>query len=136
MIDKDGDQPHRCNRQISDTQHQITCLAEDERSDTVGPYDKSLLYLVSNSFEGARETALLGMERFVNADRQLKRLFHGDVDGRPALVVAGRDGTPSGASGSKTHGGFDNDADTLNSALWRILNKKPSRPFTTRDLKY
>ncbi len=109
---------------------------EDERSDTVGPYDKSLLYLVSNSFEGARETALLGMERFVNADRQLKRLFHGDVDGRPALVVAGRDGTPSGASGSKTHGGFDNDADTLNSALWRILNKKPSRPFTTRDLKY
>ena len=36
-----------------------------ERDDSVGPYGKSLLYLVSNAFDGRRETPLVGMERFV-----------------------------------------------------------------------
>jgi hypothetical protein len=113
-----------------------TLSEADELGDTVGPYGKSLLYLVSNSFEGVRETPLLGMARCVKADGQLKRLFRGDVDGRPSMVVAGPGGAPGSISSSKTHGGFDNDPDTLNSVLWRILNKRPHRPFTTRDLKF
>src|SRR5690606_34836833 len=36
-----------------------------ERDDTVGPYGKSLLYLVSNAFEGRRGTPILGMQRYV-----------------------------------------------------------------------
>jgi hypothetical protein len=38
-----------------------------ELDDNVGPYGKSLLYLVSNAFERKRETPLLGMEKFINS---------------------------------------------------------------------
>jgi hypothetical protein len=37
---------------------------------------------------------------------------------------------------SRNHGGFDNDAATLNSVLYRILGGTPLRPFTSRDLDY
>jgi len=107
---------------------------EAERNDTVGPYGKSLLYLVSNAFEGKRETPLLGMEHFIETDNRLKALFGGTVDGHPAMVVAGRSGDPAATSSSKTHGGFDNDADTMNSVLRRILGQEPKRLFTGRDL--
>ena len=107
-----------------------------ERDDSVGPYGKSLLYLVSNAFEGRRETPLLGMETFLTRDPDLNTLFAGQVDGRPAVVVAGLDQGPGSVSRSSTHGGFDNDPDTLNSVLHRILNGPPPRPFTTRDLQF
>ncbi len=43
-------------------------LSDDaERHDRLGPYGKSLLYLVSNAFEGRRQTPLLGMHRYVGA---------------------------------------------------------------------
>jgi len=61
-----------------------------ERDDSVGPYGKSLLYLVSNAFEGRREVPVLGMERFLDADEEVKRLVQRTVNGHPALVVAGR----------------------------------------------
>jgi hypothetical protein len=38
-----------------------------ELDDNVGPYGKSLLYLVSNAFEGKREVPLVGMQRFVES---------------------------------------------------------------------
>ena len=116
-----------------------------ERDDDVGPYGKSLLYLVSNAFEGARETPLLGMEKFVSSsstaadvavDLEMEKLFSGNVDGRPALVVAGRGNKRGSLSRANSHGGFDNDPDTLNSVLWRILGEKPRREFTVRDLQY
>lgn len=118
---------------------------ELERDDTVGPYGKSLLYLVSNAFEGKRGVPLLGMHTFISEDNQLKQLAAAQVDGRPALVLSSgnRLGTPAvdagiqqGASASRTHGGFDNDPDTMNSVMVRILNGKPVRCFTERDLKY
>ena len=116
-----------------------------ERDDTVGPYAKSLLYLVSNAFEGTREVPILGMKAFIEADRQLAKLFGGQVDGRPALVVS--DGTAldpagekaairQGASVSRSHGGFDNDTATMNSVLTRVLDGPPKRLFTARDLHY
>ena len=47
-----------------------------ERDDDVGPYGKSLLYLVSNAFERTRETPLLGMEKFINsANRELDKKY-------------------------------------------------------------
>jgi hypothetical protein len=119
-----------------------------ELDDDVGPYGKSLLYLVSNAFEGRRETPLLGMERYVNprgverqfVDSDLGTLFSRKVDGRSSLVIAGAG--PAGddphhtRSRSDSHGGFDNDEATMNSVLWRILGKAPKRPFTSRDLSY
>ncbi|HSE98095.1 MAG TPA: C1 family peptidase, partial [Blastocatellia bacterium] len=114
-----------------------------ERDDNVKMYGKSLLYLVSNAFEGKRETPLLGMERFVSEtsgsnkyDKQVNALFKKNVDGLPSLVIAGKGGGPDSTSRSDTHGGFDNDEWTLNSILWRVLGKEPKRLFKLQDLQY
>ena len=116
-----------------------------ERDDSVGPYAKSLLYLVSNAFEGTRGVPILGMKACLDNDTELASLFGGTVDGRPALVVS--EGIPidpahetaavaRGASVSHSHGGFDNDCATMNSVLTRILDGTPRRLFTARDLHY
>lgn len=116
-----------------------------ERGDCVGPYAKSLLYLVSNAFEGSRGVPILGMHACLEADKQLARLFAGTVDGRPALVVSEgetidaarqQSAVKQGVSVSRSHGGFDNDPVTMNSVLTRILGGSPKRPFTARDLHY
>jgi len=127
-----------------------------ERDDDVGvgtvtPYGKSLLYLVSNAFEGKRGTPILGMSRYLkpqtdtdpsDVDPELHALFSRPVDGHPSLVVAGEareDGDPFSKSRSDSHGGFDNDPDTMNSVLNRILGRepvKPGRKFDVRDLQY
>lgn len=116
-----------------------------ERGDSVGPYGKSLLYLVSNAFERSRQAPLLGMKAFLDTDKQLAKLFSGSVAGRPALVVS--DGAPvdaakeqeqikRGASASRSHGGFDKDSATMNSVLTRVLDGAPKRLFTSRDLHF
>ena len=107
-----------------------------ELDDDVGPYGKSLLYLVSNAFEGKRGTPLLGMERYIAGDAVLQRLLTRPVNGLPTLVIAGAGDKPGCVSRSATHGGFDNDPDTLNSVLYRILGQAPQRAFTARDLQY
>ena len=120
-----------------------------ELDDDVGPYGKSLLYLVSNAFEGRRDTPLLGMERYVNracktgadfVDADLGALFAKRVNGWPRLVVAGAgpagDEPHPSRSRSDSHGGFDNDPATMNAILWRILGAPPRRAFTARDLAY
>ena len=117
-----------------------------ERDDDVWAYGKSLLYLVSNAFEGRRDHAdprhaALSRRREPRAIRRsvddtLRTLFAQKVDGLPSLVIAGADGGEGAVSRSETHGGFDNDPDTMNSVLRRILGKAPERPFTTRDLQF
>jgi hypothetical protein len=121
-----------------------------ERDDTVGPYGKSLLYLVSNAFERKREVAILGMERFISGksqdpnkelvDTEVGALFSKTLNGWPSLIVAGagaRDTRLSPSlSRSETHGGFDNDEYTMNSVLYRILGTPPQRLFKLRDLQY
>jgi hypothetical protein len=116
-----------------------------ERDDDVWAYGKSLLYLVSNAFEGKRETPLLGMERYVSdegeeqsqfVDKELNALFKKKTGGFPSLVIAGKSAGDASTSRSDSHGGFDNDPDTMNSVLWRILGHKPAPPFTTRDLQF
>lgn len=118
-----------------------------ELDDDVGPYGKSLLYLVSNAFEDNRGMQLLGMEKFVRrtktmsiADADIAKYFEGKTDeGLPRLVVAGevpKENKDGRISRSESHVGFDNDTDTLNSVLFRILGKAPKRPFEVRDLQY
>jgi hypothetical protein len=123
---------------------------QGERDDDVGPYGKSLLYLVSNAFEGKFDTPLLGMQKHIQRledgprpDAEVQKVFTRDVEGRPSLVISGAagrdvglDACDEGVSRSETHGGFDNDEWTLNSILWRILGSKPNRPFLLRDLQY
>jgi len=121
-----------------------------ERDDTVGPYGKSLLYLVSNAFEGQRGVPLLGMQFFLTNDLELTKLFNQQIaSGHPALVVAGQhpnmpkdqmtEDQKFSISESESHGGFDNDPATLNSILRRILATSGAiitREFTPWELKY
>ncbi|HYK46931.1 MAG TPA: C1 family peptidase [Parafilimonas sp.] len=122
-----------------------------ERDDDVGPYGKSLLYLVSNAFEEKRDTPILGMERFINGrnreldknfiDATISKLFNTSTNELPNLVIAGAAAAEKnfGASISRSdsHGGFDNDPFTMNSILYRILGRKPkNRLFDVRDLQF
>ncbi|HET7729120.1 MAG TPA: C1 family peptidase [Usitatibacter sp.] len=67
-------------------------------------YGRSLLYLVSRSFEGGGEAPILGMER--HFPPELRALPNVEV------VVA-----PTQASASTTHGGFDDDGATMRSVI-------------------
>jgi len=104
----------------------------EEADNCFGVYRKSLLYLVSHAFERSLRTPIIGLERSLRADSQLTRLF--GLDGRPSSiaevvwsptsVTAGR-----AASTSTTHGGFDDDAPTMNSVLRRVLDVDDSVPI-------
>lgn len=105
----------------------LYCLDDEaEQDDQVTPmYNKSLLYLVSNAFEEQRPMPLLGMETFLNKAK---------IANDPLKIwIANKPGAPSK---STTHGGFDNDPDTMNDILKSVLGKKPQRPFSKQDLDY
>lgn len=107
-----------------------------ELDDDVGPYGKSLLYLVSNALEGEREVPLLGMQKFLRADTSLSGLPAAHPDGLPGIVVSGEEGPVGAIAKSDTHGGFDDDPNTMNSILHRILGAGPRFPFQDRDLQF
>lgn len=100
---------------------------EAEQDDTVVQvYRKSLLYLVSNALEEQPRMPLLGMDAFAR----------GKLGGGVDYVLANpRDA--KARSLSDTHGGFDNDAPTMNDILRRILGgSAPNNPFTKWNLDY
>ncbi len=103
---------------------QYNLIKQRELDDTVGPYQKSLLYFVSNAFEEKKKMPLLGME--IHADDLVLKPDH-------TLHYAGR--APA-RTDSKSHGGFDNDRKTMNDILATILSKKPSAAdgFSEDDL--
>ena len=80
-------------------QFHLTGKAEED-DPTCGPYRRSLLTLVSESFEGGRRTPILGIKRYFDA-----------YDDLPAGTTA--HGAPGPASTATTHGGFDDDPATL-----------------------
>lgn len=90
-------------------------------------YHKSLLYLVSQAFEDDfnwwnprwKGVPLLGMEKFIQSDAELKKLMRKNyVD----LVLApNTSSNVQEASSSSSHGGFDDDTQTVKGSLARIL---------------
>jgi hypothetical protein len=90
-------------------------------------YNKSLLYLVSRSFEESafgEGTPLLGMENWLARDPELSQLFTG---GRADLVFS-PNSSPEGsitASRSAHHNDFDDDGATLKATLARITGVTP-----------
>jgi hypothetical protein len=78
-------------------------------------YGRSLLYLVSESFEHGIRTPILGMQTYY--DDLLQRL-PATVRGRMRAWSA-----PGPASASATHGGFDDDARTLASVVALIKDR-------------
>jgi hypothetical protein len=102
-----------------------------EQEDQVAQvYRKSLLYLVSRAFEEKIPEKILGMERYcaaVQDSARVRRLGK-------RFVVHYSDGRPGGATASTSHGGFDNDPETMNCVLRTILGKEPEFPFTAQSL--
>jgi hypothetical protein len=89
--------------------------AAEEQDPTCKPvlgYGRSLLYLVSESFEGKLHTPILGMEKY----------FKGATDGLPRAKAWT---APGPASDSTTHGGFDDDARTMKSIIDLIKGRTP-----------
>jgi len=112
----------------------FTMVKEQELDDhCANVYRKSLLYLIRFSFEKDRNAELLGLEESLRRDRDVAALFGlGGAPSAEAGVIfspsVGSDGEH--ASRSTTHGGFDDDAPTMNSVALRILGLK-----TRSDLK-
>ena len=108
--------------------HTMYTMNKDlEQADTAGPYQKSLLYLVSRSFEDRRPTPILGLEESLRDDSSLAR-FYGLTRGTPgqAQVLFSRtapDAPLDSATESVHHGDFDNEGKTMNSVVRRILDK-------------
>ena len=102
------------NRKIASLWQYLMVDSRETQDETMKPYGKSLLYLVSNAFEVEKETPLLGMEKFVE---------HFTPPAAHKLWFAGRD---PAHTDSVSHGGFDNDRSTMNDILAHILSKKPS----------
>jgi hypothetical protein len=130
---------------------------KNERADTVGPYGKSLLYLVSRAFEEPRKTPLLGFERcWATATDDLALLkdklgsdfaeghikdirdwgqlvadygVARTVHSRPEMVTKRAD--LGDLQIRTTHGSFDNALEVVNASLGRILNApQPVVPIT------
>ncbi len=92
-------------------------------------YRKSLLYLVSRAFEeNPRPAKMLGMQKYTK----------GLATGTSKLNIRSSQGKIKGAkfTASETHGGFDNDATTMNDVLRRVLGRAPEHPFTAQSVKY
>jgi len=98
-----------------------------EQDDNCGRiYNKSLLYLVARAFEGDRPFGwgwkgipLLGMENFVRADPAVRSLFSNKS--ASWVLAPHKDTDPLKSSESTSHGGFDDDAETVKGTLARIL---------------
>ena len=103
---------------------------QQELDDTVGPYGKSLLWLVSNALEDKRGVPLLGMHEYLKSKPDLRKAAFDEV-----IESVGKSATGAQCM-SETHGGFDNDPATMNAVLSRILGKKPNPLFEARDLDY
>lgn len=108
---------------------------ERERADTVGPYGKSLLYLVSRALETRHKTPLLGMEWAWKSSAVPQDQWSNDPASRRALVdwsalaknmslrLHGkkREYVSTGAGQIKlAHGSFDNDVEVVAAMIERM----------------
>jgi hypothetical protein len=118
---------------------------ERELADSVGPYGKSLLYLVSRALEDRHKTPILGMDCVwsrkpgdkASTDTLGGAELAGEVDKWLAFWGAARPtllSTPTVSNGPEAipaaHGCFDNDRDTITRTLTRILGRAPKVPVT------
>jgi hypothetical protein len=117
-----------------------------EICDTVGPYRKSLLYLVSRALETCHKMPILGLEQAFDAKANPK--WHEDelesvklwqkfwnASGNGLDVVSTKQ-VSTGTLGRRIracHGSFDNDATTIETTLRRIIGAKPSYPVEWID---
>lgn len=102
----------------------FTMSRDFERDDNCARvYRKSLLYLIFYALEDERRTPILGLEESLRADADLKSFFGLAGTAGPGEVIWSKSPSDTGrsASQSTTHGGFDDDAPTMNSVARRLL---------------
>jgi len=103
-----------------------TMMKEYELDDTVGPYQKSLLYLVQHALEDIRDTPILGLEVSLRSDTKIAPIFglgsHVAALRHEVIWSVTAQSTGISASRSTSHGGFDDDPATLESLVRRIKN--------------
>ncbi|MEE9394256.1 MAG: C1 family peptidase [Planctomycetota bacterium] len=117
---------------------------ERELGDSVGPYGKSLLYLVSRALEDVHRMPILGLETIWEDQDPNRNDFHHsqqkEVKDWQNLMRAGNDPevvkrkrTKTATDGSTiatSHGSFDNDIEVMTQTLQRIRGSKLLRPIT------
>lgn len=92
-------------------------------------YGKSLLYLISASFEPDPQTPILGLRKDIKADAAVGRLLDGPGG---ELILTPNKNSGRTASGAESHGSFNDDRRTMESVLMRIADlDKPLKPFPT-----
>jgi hypothetical protein len=95
-----------------------------EQDDNVAyVYSKSLLYLVSRALERQIDKPLLGMQRYADKLPVMPQLSFNYSNGK------------NGVTKSTSHGGFDNDVDTMNAILQRVLGKEAEKPFLLKEIE-
>lgn len=90
-----------------------TAEQQDPTCKPILGYGRSLLYLVSESFEGGTRTPLVGMDTYFQSEIAPLRL-----PGVKTYLA------PGAASASTSHGGFDDDATTMASVITLIKGGK------------
>ncbi|RZS65713.1 caspase domain-containing protein [Agromyces ramosus] len=96
---------------------------DTERDDNCAHiYNKSLLYLVSASFEPQKSTPILGLEKHLTTDAALGPFFT-SPQRRADLVLAPLDTGARSTSTATSHGGFDDDAPTMESVAKRVSGR-------------
>jgi len=104
--------PHLISKTVDNyLQFSLTDQAENQ-DPTCKPYLRSLLYLVSESFEAGVRTPILGMDKYVRRS--------------PVFTLSNFTyvTTPSDQSINSTHGGFDNDQPTQKRIVAQVLKSK------------
>ena len=104
--------------------------AREQDDNVAAVYRKSLLYLISRAYQNRqRVEPLLGMEKHrAQVQAALEQL---DIAAR---VRHYNPREHAAMTASASHGGFDNDAATMNAMLRLVRGAKPARPFTAQEL--
>jgi hypothetical protein len=108
---------------------EYTMHKDFELADSVGPYRKSLLYLVSRSFEDRREMPILGLEESIRKDIELTRFFGlaAGKKGVAEILFSVQEAGPRNSTISRKHSDFDNDRPTMAGVMRRILDVPDSQ---------
>jgi hypothetical protein len=104
-------------------------LEQDDSS--IRAYGKSLLYLVTNAFEDAVPTPILGLQKNLKQDLPLIRFFGLAGTEKVADIVFSQTAAAAplnARSQSIRHGGFDNDVETMTSVIRRVLDVSDAAP--------
>jgi hypothetical protein len=130
--------PDVSGRKAIERFYMLTMEEDAERSDDCWKvYRKSLLYFVSNSFEGLRRKPILGLHESIRKNEGMRAFFGIDKKGRPVTGAAppgtlylsyAKGNDPSDLTRAVSHGCFDNDRYSMSTVLRRVLGTGDDPP--------